>query len=240
MYRVAWRRRHNMNERAFFAYLQTKLGAETRAYIKSLEGRKPQAFHITNHFNERWFMEILKEAYIKFGSKQGEFLDRYQKKDENQDFYNAWILALLLLFKDLSQFIMILGIIKTIKVDIQRFVEEKIREGIEPEAIITLLSVYLTAKNIIRSQTIARTELTKIMNFASEQWAYIQGKQLKKKWIVTLDGKERASHNAMAGYPAIALNEKFIVGGSLMDRPGDASAPANELVNCRCGLMYVE
>lgn len=240
MYRVAWRRRHNMNERAFFAYLQTKLGAETREYLKSLSGRNPQTFHITNHFNERWFIDILKDAYLKFGSKQNEFLSRYSKKDEAEDFTNAWILALLLLFKDISQFIMILGIIRTIKTDVQRFVQEKMQEGVGAEAIITLLGVYLASKNIIRSQTIARTELTKIMNLASETWAGIQNKPLKKKWVVTLDGKERASHNAMASYPAIALNEKFIVGGSLMDRPGDGSAPASELVNCRCGLMYVE
>jgi hypothetical protein len=135
---------------------------------------------------------------------------------------------------------MILGIIRTIKIDVQKYVQQKLDEGISAEAIITLLSVYLTSRNIIRSQTIARTELTKIMNLAGEQWADLQSKPLKKKWIVTLDGKERASHNAMAGYPSIALNEKFVVGGSLMDRPGDASAPANELVNCRCGLMYVE
>lgn len=80
MYRVAWRRRHDINERALFAYIRTKLAVETKTYLNSLEGRNPQTFHITNHFNERWLLEIMRDAYTKFGLKQGKFLDEYQKK----------------------------------------------------------------------------------------------------------------------------------------------------------------
>jgi hypothetical protein len=77
------------------------------------------------------------------------------------------------------------------------------------------------------------------MNLASQSWAESQKKVLTKKWIVILDGKERPSHNSMASYPTIPLNEKFNVGGNLMTGPGDNSAPPSELVNCRCGLMFL-
>jgi hypothetical protein len=43
----------------------------------------------------------------------------------------------------------------------------------------------------------------------------------------------------MDGYPAINLNEKFLVGGYPMAYPGDGSAPASEIVNCRCGVRYI-
>lgn len=235
----AWARKHDINERAFYAYLQTKLNVETKAYIKSLEGRNPSTFSITSHFSDKWMLEILKDAYIKFGKKQNEFLNGVSKKSEEDDFNNAWLFAILLLFNNITEFIVALGIIRTIKSDIKRFVDDKITQGIPASAIITLLMLYLTQKNIIRAQTIARTEITKIMNLASLEWAKLEKRELKKKWIVTLDGKERASHNAMAGYPSIGINEKFIVGGFPMNAPGDNSAPASELVNCRCGLMFV-
>jgi hypothetical protein len=239
MYRVAWRRRHDINERGMYAFIQTKLNVETKAYIKSLEGRHQSTFHITNHFNERWILSILKDAYIKFGLKQGKFLDSIDKKEEGDLFDQAWVLFLLGFFANITEFFIVLGIVNTIKSDIKRFVEEKVSQGITASAIVSLLAIYLTQKNIIRSQTIARTEVTRIMSLSSQVWANTQGKELKKKWIVTLDGKERASHNAMASYPAIGMKELFLVGGSLMTGPGDGNAPAQEVVNCRCGLMYI-
>jgi hypothetical protein len=239
VYKVAWRRRHDINERALFAFIRTKLGAETRAYIASLEGRNPNTYHITNYFSEKWMMDILKDAYRKFGLKQSDFLDRYQKKEEGDNFDEEWLLLLLLLFRNIEQFVIALGIISTIKYDIQKFVEDKVKQGIPASAIITLLALYLTNKNIIRSQTIARTEVTKIMNTASDLWANLQKKELKKKWMVILDGKERKSHHDMDGYPAIGIKEKFLVGGYPMMYPGDSSAPANEIVNCRCGVRYI-
>jgi hypothetical protein len=235
----AWTRRQDINERGFYAFLQTKLNIETKEYIKSLEGRNPNTFHITSHFSDRWMMEILKDAYLKFGRKQNEFLNGTNKKAEGDDFDNAWSLVVLLLFNNILEFIVILGIIRTIKNDIKRFVDDKFSQGIPTSAIITLLMLYLTQKNIIRAQTIARTEITKIMNLASLEWAKLEKKELKKKWIVTMDGKERASHGAMADYPAINFNDKFIVGGFPMDAPGDSSAPVSELVNCRCGVMFI-
>lgn len=235
----AWTRRHDINERGFYAYLQTKLNIETKAYIKGLEGRNPLTFHITSHFSDKWMLEILKDAYLKFGRKQNEFLNGVNKKAEEDEFNNAWYLLILLLFNNITEFLVILGIIRTIKNDIKRFVDDKVSQGIPTSAIITLLALYLTQKNVIRAQTIARTETTKIMNLASLEWAKLEKKEIKKKWIVTMDGKERASHGAMADYPAIGLSDKFIVGGFPMNAPGDNSAPVSELVNCRCGLMFI-
>jgi hypothetical protein len=235
----AWARRQDINERGFYAFLQTKLNIETKAYIQSLEGRNPATFHITSHFSDKWMMDILKDAYLRFGRKQNEFLNGTNKKADSDEFSIAWNLVLLLLFNNILEFIVILGIIRTIKNDIKRFVEDKVSQGIPTSAIITLLALYLTQKNIIRAQTIARTETTKIMNLASLEWAKLEKKEIKKKWIVTLDGKERASHGAMADYPAISISEKFIVGGTPMNAPGDGSAPASELVNCRCGIMFI-
>lgn len=240
LYAKQWKRRHDLNERALYAYLHTKLNAETKRYIKALENRNPSTFHITSFFSDKWMTEILKDAYKKFGLKQFSFLDSYSKKaSDNPDDELAWAVFLLTFFSDSENFYIILGIIRNIKKDIQRFVDSKLDQGIPTSAIITMLGLYLMQNNIVRSSTIARTETTRIMNNASLVWANKQNKGLTKKWIVVLDGRERPSHNAMASYPSIPLNEKFLVGGTFMNAPGDSSAPPQEVVNCRCGLMFI-
>lgn len=240
LYSRAWKRRHDINERALYAYLHTKLNAETKRYIKALEGRNPSTFHITTFFSDRWMLAMLKDAYKKYGIKQFSFLNSYSKKSsDDPDDELAWAIFLLTFFSSAENFFIILGIIRTIKRDIQRFVESKVEDGIPTSAIITMLGLYLIQNNVIRASTIARTESTRIMNEASLVWASKQNKALTKKWIVILDGRERPSHNSMASYPNIPLNEKFLVGGTLMDSPGDSSAPPQEVVNCRCGLMFI-
>lgn len=240
LYAKAWKRKHDLFERALYAYLLTKMNAETRRYIKSQEGKNPKTYHITSFFSEKWMTDMLKDAYKKYGIKQLEFLNSYSKKaDFNNDDELAWAIFLLTFFSDIENFYIILSIVRTIKKDIQRFVESKLEQGIPASAILTMLALYLTQNNIIRATTIARTESTRIMNYASMVWASKQNKALTKKWIVILDGRERPSHNAMANYPAIPIGEKFLVGGTLMNAPGDSSAPPQEVVNCRCGLMFI-
>jgi hypothetical protein len=57
-------------------------------------------------------------------------------------------------------------------------------------------------------------------------------------WRPTLDNRTRPDHADMDGYGAIPLDEKFVVGGYEMDRPGDAAGPASEVISCRCVCTY--
>jgi len=66
MYRVAWKRKHDINERALFAYIQTKLGVETKEYLSSLEGRDVRTFHITSRFSDAWIMAIFLSSFAAF------------------------------------------------------------------------------------------------------------------------------------------------------------------------------
>lgn len=240
LYAKKWKRRQEINERALYAFIHTKLNIETKSYLKSLEGRNPNTFWVTSNFSQNWMLEMLKEAWMKFGIKQGKFLQENQNKALNdEDFYNAWLIFMATFFSNMQNWLILLSIVSTIKKDIERFVKDKIDQGIPTNAIITMLGLYLIQNNIIRATTIARTETTRIMNNASVIWANNSGVELMKKWIVILDGKERASHNAMASHPSIPMSAKFNVGGYMMNAPGDSSAPAQEVVNCRCGLMFI-
>lgn len=95
-----------------------------------------------------------------------------------------------------------------------------------------------------RAATVARTETHAAATYGSVQTVRQSeqdlGVKMLKAWLPTMDGRTRDDHAAMANEPAIPLDEKFSVGGVLMDRPGDPSAPAEQTINCRCALIYEE
>ena len=93
---------------------------------------------------------------------------------------------------------------------------------------------------IYRSETIARTEaLRSVHQGAYEAYeqaieeGYIDQETIERTWRTANDERVRDSHNA-ANNQTRGFREPFIVGGSVMQFPGDSSAPAREVINCRC------
>lgn len=62
------------------------------------------------------------------------------------------------------------------------------------------------------------------------------GVQRWMQWWSTTDERVRPSHWA-AHMQVRKLGEKFSVGGHLLDHPGDPTAPADEVINCRCSPL---
>lgn len=83
-----------------------------------------------------------------------------------------------------------------------------------------------------RSLAIGRTEGLGALNFASASVYRMMGVP-GKEWVATMDDKTRDSH-ADANGQIVGVNERFNVGSSQMDFPGDPTAPAEEVINCRC------
>lgn len=93
-----------------------------------------------------------------------------------------------------------------------------------------------------RSLVIARTEIHNAAMEGSKKAAEATGiPNLKKEWISSKDTRVRDMHRSMDGQ-RVELNEKFQVpsndGIDMMDGPGDISAPADQVINCRCVLGY--
>jgi hypothetical protein len=102
----------------------------------------------------------------------------------------------------------------------------------------------VSALTPFRSATVARTETHAAATYGSIQTVRQAeedlGVKMLKAWLPTSDDRTRDDHRAMGDHPAIPMDEKFSVGGVLMDRPGDPSAPAEQVINCRCALIYEE
>mgnify|MGYP000459923225 CR=1 FL=1 len=97
-----------------------------------------------------------------------------------------------------------------------------------------------------RAETIGRTEALRSIHEANNtafQQAIdegaIQANELEREWHVTNDSSLRDSHSLMSNQKR-AFGEPFLSGnGNNLMFPGDPSAPADDVVQCRCSVTTV-
>ncbi len=89
-----------------------------------------------------------------------------------------------------------------------------------------------------QAERIVRTETTTVSNYATYKSALTMydENQMDKRWITSLDGRERAWHRE-ANNQQVDAKAKFEVGGELLDRAGLGSG--KNRINCRCAVVYV-
>lgn len=95
-----------------------------------------------------------------------------------------------------------------------------------------------------RASVVARTETHNAATYASVQSVreieQETGVKFMKQWIATNDDRTRDSHKDMIGSDPIPVDEKFYVNGEWMDRPGDSSGSPENIINCRCQVIFSE
>lgn len=113
------------------------------------------------------------------------------------------------------------------------------------------LGVNAIAKNInevmpqiarFRARAIAVTETHNAAIFANLESTRQADRELDlellKVWEPVIDGETRDDHRVMLDHEAIPLGGLFSVGGEFMDRPGDPGGSAEQVINCRCVVLY--
>lgn len=89
-----------------------------------------------------------------------------------------------------------------------------------------------------RARLIARTETISAFN-AARWFAHRQSRIVEaKEWLTAKDERVRPTHVAADGQ-RVGITEKFVVGGHLMDFPGDPTAPPQLICNCRCTIIPI-
>lgn len=88
-----------------------------------------------------------------------------------------------------------------------------------------------------RPQAIARTEANRINNYASIEAAR-QGGLEKKVWVSALTSDTREAHAAADGQ-AVGMDDSFLVGGELLQYPGDPNGSAGNVINCLCTITFI-
>jgi SPP1 gp7 family putative phage head morphogenesis protein len=95
----------------------------------------------------------------------------------------------------------------------------------------------------VRAAMIARTETHSAANYgAIEETREVSGELgivMEKEWIATNDDRTRQSHIDADGQ-TVGIDEAFEVDNESLGMPGDTSASAENIINCRCAVAYSE
>ena len=90
-----------------------------------------------------------------------------------------------------------------------------------------------------RAQLLAANGANSVLNQTDFDNATSLG-YTRKKWLTEMDNKVRPTHIVMEGQ-TIPINDLFIVGNAVMPYPHYyACNYPEEVVNCRCGIMYIK
>jgi uncharacterized protein with gpF-like domain len=66
---------------------------------------------------------------------------------------------------------------------------------------------------------------------------------MTKEWLTVMDGRQRDDHSEMDG-EIVPFDENFEVTSQkdgtviFMSGPGDPTAPAEQVINCRCSMVF--
>lgn len=136
---------------------------------------------------------------------------------------------------------------KTVQRVVRNLVDQNIQSGDTNHDLAADIGSYFDEISDARAMTIARTEVSMASSQGSlEAVKTLQIPGMVKEWVTANDDRVRdggkhgndADHGAMNG-AEMPLDEKFgVPPDCLMDGPGDESAPADQVINCRCVLVY--
>jgi len=155
-------------------------------------------------------------------------------------FFNpAWLARLKQIVNGLDVAERVTSVTDTLKARIKKSLSESLQQFVSPKKIVAKLRKDVGGIfSRQRAEMIARTEVTHVTNVAAEQSAVETGLELKKIWIHTQDSRTRDAHRNVSSKP-IDSKGKFLVGGFMMDKPGDPAAPIRLTINCRCIVAYI-
>jgi uncharacterized protein with gpF-like domain len=125
----------------------------------------------------------------------------------------------------------------------KKTIEKIIKKGMENEDSNAIIAEKIDAISEIadksRAATISRTEThgAAIMAVDSSIRDYLGDSLSTKEWVAALDERTRDDHAEVNG-DIVNENESFSVGEDDMEYPGDPSASAGNVINCRCVVIY--
>jgi hypothetical protein len=105
-------------------------------------------------------------------------------------------------------------------------------KGNSPIEAAEVLTQEFSWMNASRADLIARTEAGAITEEAQWMTYAVSGVPFKR-WLTTLDGREREDHFEAHGQIK-GMNEPYIVGGEELMHPLDPAGSAKQVCNCRC------
>ena len=112
-------------------------------------------------------------------------------------------------------------------------------EGLPMPEIVDRVREHYRTRRPVWVQRIATVNVTGAINEAGLEAARARG-ALAKQWLSSRDDRVRDTHDVDTGADGQvrALDEPFLVGAALLQYPGDPTGPLEEIINCRCTLLF--
>jgi uncharacterized protein with gpF-like domain len=177
-------------------------------------------------------------------AEMARYLKETEKKAANFGRNEEWIQQVIayLRFHSLS---FVTSITETMRGDILKILDKGLEEGLSIQDMITSLrSVGLVQA---RARVIARTEIIRAANVGHAVSARSLPFEVDKKWSAARDERTRPGHRDVHGriveedgtFRVPIYRKKVIIGYDEMQYPGDATASAANVCNCRCRITHV-
>lgn len=256
-YRADWVRQHHGYEQSQYRNFKAALDEQCKQvvdYIKS-RGLSDVKANLSVLVSPQPIAIAYKRCYETVGVKhatwvynwickaaQGKKSHSFElKEEEPAGFFSEYWRKLMSLFYETDGGERITGVTDTTREYIMRLIDEAEdqRMTISEQADYVVERLSEPDFNRDRALRISRTESTTAANKGAFYGADKSDYECGKIWIPVMDSNTRLTHAAMFDDEAIGLYDDFLVGVSLMQFPGDTTAPANECVNCRCTLAIV-
>lgn len=117
-------------------------------------------------------------------------------------------------------------------------IAEAYEEGLSVVDAGTLIRTKLEDAAVWQSEMLARTDLNGLANGASVAAARVAG-VTQKTWLTAADERVREEHMDANGQ-TVPAEQPFMVGGEQLMYPGDPSGSDENVINCRCTVIYAE
>lgn len=118
-------------------------------------------------------------------------------------------------------------------------------KGETPEEIAARVRKSVKGSSAYRAQMIARTESHQAAQFGMIAGARKSETAMQKEWIAAMDERTRGTSSSdrydhiAADGETVGLEEMFRRTGEALDRPGDTSGSAGNVIHCRCGTGFI-
>jgi hypothetical protein len=129
---------------------------------------------------------------------------------------------------------------KVLREAYQQTIEQASREGWSIPRTASAIVETVDGVSGARATALARTDLIGLANGASQAAAvdaFAGRDDVTKIWLATEDERTRETHSEADGQE-VPLNEYFTVGDGELLYPGDPNGPDEEIINCRCTIIY--
>lgn len=239
---INWSKLQPLYERKAYRIVQKHISAILKGLPYSNASVNTYGYIIEANITEEQIQKMFVEIYNTIGLNYANRINKEIEKVKKANIlFNEYLLREILLFLSNEGGVKITSVRDTLVADVIKSIKDSLGENA------TVIDVQNDIYKIVsRSQTyykwqslrIARTETTSASNFSAMKTAEASDLVMTKEWISAIDDRTRLDHRIENGQK-VDLDKPFVMAsGAQLQYPGDTSAPANEVINCRCTIAF--